>query len=98
GASAHDVGLSFGNLRVQGGSLLVQFTFARPDIDRLLISKPINTVADEVVGVRCDDHDLGLAQVGTTLEASDAITFRPELPIRACSSVHIRSALIEQLS
>jgi len=97
-AGAHDVGLSFGNLRVQGGSLLIQFTFARPDLDRLLISKPMNAVAGEVVVVRCDDHDLGLAQVGTSFDASDAITFRAELPIQACSTVHIRSALIEKLS
>ena len=98
GVFAHDVGLSFGNLRVQGGSLFVQFTFARPDLDRLLISKPINTIAGEVLEVRCDDHDVGLAQVGTSFDASDGITFRTELPIKACSTVHIRSALIEKLS
>jgi len=97
-AGAHDVGLSFGNLRVQGGSLFMQFTFARPDLDRLLIAKPINTVAGEVVEVRCDDHDLGLVDVGTSLDASDAVTFRAELPIKTCSSVHIRSALIQKLS
>ena len=96
--SAHDVGLSFGNLRVQGDSLFIQFTFARPDLDRLLISKPINTIAGEVVEVRCDDHGLHPGQVAASFDASDGITFRTELPIRACSGVHIRSALIEKLS
>ena len=98
GAAAHDVGLSLGNLRVQGGSLFIQFTFARPDLDRLLIVKPINTIAREVAEVRCDDHDLGLAQVAASFDASDAVTFRTELPIKACSTVHVRSALIKELS
>src|SRR5215831_11482235 len=97
-AAAHDVGLSLGNFRVQGGSLFVQFTFARPDLDRLLILKPINTIAGEVAEVRCDDHDLGLAQAAASFDASDAVTFRVELPIKACSTVHIRSALIKELS
>src|SRR5215831_18750422 len=98
GAAAHDVGLSLGNLRVQGGSLFIQFTFARPDLDRLLIVKPINTIASEVVELRCDDHDLGLAQAAASFDASDAVTFRMELPIKACSTVHIRSAMIKELS
>jgi hydrogenase/urease accessory protein HupE len=98
GAFAHDVGLSFGNLRVQGGSLFVQLTFARPDIDRLLISKPIDMIASELIDAQCDDRDLGPAQFDANVDVSDAITFRAQLPIKACSIVHIRSALIEELS
>ena len=57
GASAHDVGLSFGNFRVQGGSLYVQFTFARPDLDLPLdIFTPLAMFATDpqVVALRAE--------------------------------------------
>src|SRR5262245_35806587 len=94
---AHDPGLSYASVRLEGTRIEVEVSYARADLEPLLGAAPMDELARRAFDVVASGQPAAVERAGVRFDDHGAVRLELELALPEPGPMSLRSGLLEEL-